>query len=304
MNHWEVWASWGADPWVVEVLRYGYRLRFRVLPSLSPVPLPPPSYSPNSIRGIALHAVVADLHEKGAVEPAPSGPLLQSPLCHPQGHRGLEACDRSLTPQPFGLGLQVSHGDCRFGSPVSSSGGLNGVPGSPGRLPSGSSASVISSLPEVLCGGRGPTVSLPLLRSVDCLAGVHAGHGPCVCHHAPLRVSHPSLPGRLARPRLLVSGCSAGEGLSPLALPGARGSGEYLQELSGSVSDFGLSGDETSKTSFEGFPDPKAYPEALLSATRIHVLSIAAANVVATTSECHVVPVLHRSGVSAADALP
>ena len=89
-----------------------------------------------------------------------------------------------------------------------------------------------------------------LLRSVDCPAGVHAGHGPCISHHAPLRVSHPSLPGRLASPRLLVSGCSAGEGLSPLALPGARGSGEPLQELSGSVSDFGLSGDETSNTSF------------------------------------------------------
>ena len=216
----------------------------------------------------------------------------------------MEACDRSLTPQPFGPGLQVSHGGCGVGSPVSSFGGLDGVPGFPGRLPSGSGASFISALPEVLRGGFGPAVSHPLFQSVDCPAGVHEGHGPCVYHHAPLRVPHPSLPGRLACPRVLVSGYRAGERLSPLALPGAWGSVEPLQELSGSVSDFGLSGDDTLNTSFEGFHNLKACPEALLSAARLRVLSAAAADVVAVTSRCHVVPVFHHSGVSAADALP
>ena len=79
--------------------------------------------------------------------------LLQSPLCHPQSHWGLEACDRSLTPQPVRPGLQVSHGDCGVGSPISSSGRLDGVTGSPGCLPSGSGESVISALPEVLREG-------------------------------------------------------------------------------------------------------------------------------------------------------
>ena len=229
--------------------------------------------------------------------------ILQSPLCHPQGHRGLEVCNRPLMLQPFGPGLQVSHGDCRFSSPISSSKGLDGVPGSPGRLPSGTGASVISPLPEVLRGGIGPAVSRPLLRSVDCTAGVHTGHGPCVCHHAPLRAPHPSLSGQLARPRLLVSGCSAAERLSPLAFPRAQSLGEPLQELSESVSDFGLSGDETSNTSFEGSPDPKACPETLLSAARIRVLSSAAARAVAPASRCNVVPIFHCSGVAAADVL-
>ena len=40
--------------------------------SLSRVPIPLPSYSPSSIRGIALSNVVADLQEKGAIETAPS----------------------------------------------------------------------------------------------------------------------------------------------------------------------------------------------------------------------------------------
>ena len=40
-------------------------------PPLSDVPIPLPSYSPSSIRGLALTAAVADLREKGAIDAAP-----------------------------------------------------------------------------------------------------------------------------------------------------------------------------------------------------------------------------------------
>ena len=43
---------------MVQVLRYGYRVPFRPRPPLSRVPIPLPSYSPNSIRGLALSASV------------------------------------------------------------------------------------------------------------------------------------------------------------------------------------------------------------------------------------------------------
>ena len=127
-------------------------------------------------------------------------------------------------------------------------------------------------------------------------------HGPYLRHHAPLRVPHSAVFGRLARPWLLVSGSRAGEGLSSVALPGARGPGEPLQELSRSFTDFRLSGDESSNSSFEGFPDLKASSEALLSAARVCVLSAAAAKAVLSTSRGNVVPVFHCSGFSAADA--
>ena len=77
MGHWE---AWGADPCVVQVLRCGYRIPFRTVPSLPHVPLPLPSYSPSSIRGIALSAAVVDLQEKGAVELSPSSPGYYSRL--------------------------------------------------------------------------------------------------------------------------------------------------------------------------------------------------------------------------------
>ena len=179
-NHWEVW---GADPWVVEVLRFSYRLPFRVLPTLSQVPIPLHSYSLNSIWGIALTAVVADLRVKRAVEPAHSCPGFYSRIfVTPKSHRGLATGDRPLTPQPFGSGFQFPHGDCRFGSRVSSSGRLDGVPIFSGRIPSGSGASVIAPLPAVLRGVFGSPVLRVVLQPLICPAGFHAGHGPCLYH--------------------------------------------------------------------------------------------------------------------------
>ena len=53
--------------------------RFTLL-TLSSTPIPLPSYTPSSIRGIALAAAVKDLLFKGAIEPASSGPGFYSRL--------------------------------------------------------------------------------------------------------------------------------------------------------------------------------------------------------------------------------
>ena len=59
------------EPWVVEVLREGYRIPFLSQPPLSPVPIPMPSYNPLSTKGVALEEVTLGLITKGAVELAP-----------------------------------------------------------------------------------------------------------------------------------------------------------------------------------------------------------------------------------------
>ena len=69
--HWQVWSDKGADPWVVEVFRCGYRIPFCRTPTLSREPIPYPAYSPSSIRGKALEGEVLSLLEKGAMELAP-----------------------------------------------------------------------------------------------------------------------------------------------------------------------------------------------------------------------------------------
>ena len=59
------------DPWVVEVLRYGYRIPFLLDPPLPKVPIPMPSYHPLSTKGLALGEVTQALIAKSAVELAP-----------------------------------------------------------------------------------------------------------------------------------------------------------------------------------------------------------------------------------------
>ena len=63
------------DPWVVEVLREGYKIPFRRAPILSREPIPFPAYCPTSIRGKALAQEVGSLLQKGAITLA----LLPSP---------------------------------------------------------------------------------------------------------------------------------------------------------------------------------------------------------------------------------
>ena len=64
----------GAEPWVVEVLRWGYQIPFRWAPTLSRDPIPLPAYSPNSIRGKALEGEVQALLNKGG-DPSSTFPL-------------------------------------------------------------------------------------------------------------------------------------------------------------------------------------------------------------------------------------
>ena len=59
---------------MVEVLREGYAIPFRMPPPLSPTPIILDSYSPQSVNGRALDEEIQALRRKGAVEPAPPTP--------------------------------------------------------------------------------------------------------------------------------------------------------------------------------------------------------------------------------------
>ena len=78
-DFWMVWRGKGADAWVVEVLKEGYRIPFGKTPPLAPHPVLFTSYGPRSKKGLALEREIAMLLEKGAVERVPSpGPGLYS----------------------------------------------------------------------------------------------------------------------------------------------------------------------------------------------------------------------------------
>ena len=120
--------------------------------------------------------------------------LLQPSLCDPQGHQWVASGDRPLTSQRLGGCLPLPLEDNPDRSPISLGGRLDGIPGSPGCLPTGSSASIFSPVPEILRGRVSLPVSRPLLRSVDSSPSVHLRHGSCLLDNASSRVSHPPVP--------------------------------------------------------------------------------------------------------------
>ena len=80
-------------------------------------------------------------------------------------------------------------------------------------------------------------------------------------------------------------------------MSGARHSCQPGQELPDLFTDPGLSGDEASDASFEGFPDPQTCPEALISRLRIRLLSSSTSVSLASAVRGNVVAVDDCSGV-------
>ena len=79
---------------MVEVLRMGYCLPFSPPPPLSPVSIPLPSYSPTSIKGIALPGEVSAFLAKGAIELTPPlSFILQPSFCCVEDLGVMEARD-------------------------------------------------------------------------------------------------------------------------------------------------------------------------------------------------------------------
>ena len=186
--------------WVVEVLRYGYRIPFLCDPPLSWAPISLPSYHPSSTKGVALREVTQV--RSGACSPAFSR-FLQPAVCCLEDLRVLETRHRSLDPQLVCGRSSLPHGDHSVCTAVSSSGRLDGLHRPQGSLPAGPCPSGLSSLPPVCCSGPGLPIPCPLLRALHSSSGV--GHGSCFRHSPLLGYPHEAVPRRLVGP-VLISG--------------------------------------------------------------------------------------------------
>ena len=205
--HWQAWRDRGAVPWVVEVLREGYRIPFLRPPPLSMELIPMPSYAPTSIKGAALGEVTLPLIATGAVEFAPlPSPGFSSPRFSGLEDLGVMASShRPVHAHSLRGHFPLSPGTHPVCSHVSPSGGLDGLRRSSGGVSSGSCASGISSLP-VLCGSWSHLpIQCVVLRSVHGPAGLPSGYGSCI-RSSFLGYPFASLPGRLARPGIVPGG--------------------------------------------------------------------------------------------------
>ena len=99
--HGQVWSDKGTDPWVVEVVLWGFCIPFRVVLTLSEEPIPYPLYGPSSIRGKALDAEVLSGQEGSnrACSSSVSG-LLQPVICDDEGLRVLETVYQLFIVEP------------------------------------------------------------------------------------------------------------------------------------------------------------------------------------------------------------
>ena len=252
----------------MQVLRCGYRNPFRVLPSLSTVPIPLPSYSPTSVRGIALDAAVTDLIAKGAVEPAPSTPGFYSRLfVTPKVTGGwrpvIDLSRLNCLVLVSHFHMETAHsvlqslcqGDCMVSLDLQDA-YLQVHPSSRHYLRFCVGDSVLQF--RVLCFGLSATPHV-FTRFMAPISSVMHRYGFHILRFLDDWLVLGSSFRDIVRARdFLLWLCR-----------GAWRSRQSCQELPGSLTDFGLSGDETPDTSFEGFPDPQACPEALLSASRV-----------------------------------
>ena len=267
------------DPWVVEVLHWGYCSPFRVVPTLSKEPIPYPFYGPSSIRGKALDAEVLSLVEKGAVELAP----LPSPGFYSQLFVVMKASG-SWRPVIDLSSLNESEGSQDIfqdeDSPVSSSpspeGRLDGVSGLEVCVLASYDSSGQLQVPQV----RGFRSDLPIqsvvLWSLHGTSGLYQGHGSGFRHASSCGNSHPQLSRRLADSGcVLSSGTSGSEHRS--SFMSSFGNRRQLGEVSPRACAKGdLSGRTSGLGEFQGFACPEARREASLNRRRISILCGAA----------------------------
>ena len=65
---WRAWERYQIDPWVLSVLKEGYKIPFHQPPPLSPIPQEFPSYLGNQEKHSSLQKEVLDMINKGAIE--------------------------------------------------------------------------------------------------------------------------------------------------------------------------------------------------------------------------------------------
>ena len=184
---WCTWRDKGADPWVVEVLRWGYQIPFSSPPplSLDPIPssaIPRPPSRESSFRGGSLS------HRQRSGRSCSSLPWVLQSLVRCLEDVGFVASgDRPLPPERVCASDSVRDGDQPVGSPCNSEARLDGLHRPEGCAPSGSCSSREQKVSSV-CGFReGLSVQGPLLRSVHGPSGLHQGNGSWLVSSKPWR---------------------------------------------------------------------------------------------------------------------
>ena len=204
-----MWSDKGADPWVVEVLRWGYSVPFLSGPPLAAEPIPFPFYSPTSIRVKALEKEVQFLVQKGAVELAP---LPSLGICVDENFGVVETSDRFVYPQSESPQDSLQGGNSPVCACVCTERRLGDFHRLEGRILAGPSTSGQSQVPQIRSFESSFSVQSCVFWSLYSPAGFHPGHGSGFSLSASPGYPHVQIPGQLVNPGLFSSSGSPGTG--------------------------------------------------------------------------------------------
>ena len=143
-------------------------------PSLASSPVLFPTYPFDSPKALALRQEVETMISKGALESPRSGSrLLQPPLPGGKGVRRLETSDRPLLFQRVRTTNSFQDGNCLLSPPLAVEGQLPGLYRPERRLLPDTRPHLLREMAPFRFGRNGPPVQNPLLRVVNCPAGLH-----------------------------------------------------------------------------------------------------------------------------------
>ena len=167
--------------------------------------------------------------------------LLQSPICGPEGFRGLAPHHRPVHPEHLHRIPAISHGDSSVRPSFRSPRRLDDLLRSSGRIPPGSGPSRIASVSWLHHGRSLLSVQGAVLRVDNCPSGLYKADGSNIRHSPSLWYQDAQIPGRLADSSRIQDHLSTGEGQAPASVRGAGTTSQFQEVVLGSISGHDLS---------------------------------------------------------------
>ena len=281
--HWQVWSDEGAEPWVVEVLRWGMPdslpLGSQLIQGSHPFTgVCPQFHQGQSSGGRGSGSAEQGCHRAGS---ASISRLLQLVIRGYESFRGVETGRRPFHSELEDSAAILQDGDTSIRSSLGLSGGLDGVSGLEGCVLAGANAPGFTQFPQDHGGGEGVPVQGTLLLPFHDSASFYQGPGSCFSDSTQDGGMTSSLPERLVASGILTR---AGSPCSVDSAPTLQAPRDCWQlgEVSGdSDSADGLSGGHPGLYCFQGFSCPVESREASLHWRHICVLRQSASVILA-----------------------
>ena len=219
--HSQVWSDEGAEPWVVEVLRWGIPDSLPLGSHLIQGSHPFTGVCLQFHQGQSSGGRGSGSAEQGCLRAgsASISRLLQPVIHGYESFRGVETGHRPFHSELEDSADILQDGDTSIRSSLGSSGGLDGVSGLEGGVLAGANAPGFTQVPQVHGGGGERCTSSrysTLLRLFHGSASFYQSHGSCVSDSTQDGGTTSSLPGRLVASGILTrAGSPCSEASAP-----------------------------------------------------------------------------------------